>query len=560
MFRPQFFWPTPPGAKDVPFVRPVTYGTDVNIQLLPGRIFQNFLIQMDYDAPQFIRSMFWQGEQQGQGAGTLARSVQVQLVDAFGVDMTDGYIPLWLFGWGSGVTPPDGGSGRCKVFEPEIYCPPGSVLKLNFFNPDSELGILPTSFLGPYLQSPAQTRVQMENYPVGGAGQGAAIISYGGALYQVLQKTSIGSGGLGDVGMFKSTDNGATWTELDAGNGPSNASTPTGGAYFDGVNTFTIASTNGSRITPVAHPILLQDFDLVSGTWGAVYGAGSANVYGVNQAYKRSDGSLLVIAADNIGASASLTAFVWDGVSWSSFGLTSGLPVGWKTDSSSSTVYESATGTIHMFGIAVDGALAKHQYYQQILLTNSVAGFQDLTGVYSAASAMGNPVLIGDQIVWGVMDAAETFASIIVGSPLSAPAFSFLPSPGVLPTQPIPGLPNTMQPTLAFDGTTLWAVFSGDGTSDIVYMAFNQNLSNLLSGWDGGIVYDDPSGTIFGGLAQYPTMAIINGLPLLTYQGHDGLGAPTNYVMYPVGGGGSAVLLPGLLELRGVKRFPVGCA
>lgn len=146
MFRPQFYWPTPPGYKDVPFVKPVTFSQNQDATLPAGQQFRNYIIQMDWDAPQLIRSLFWQGANQGQAAGPLSGSEQVQLIDAFDVEMTDGYIPIWLFAWGSGVTQPDGGSGRAKTFEPEIFCPAGSVLKVNFFNPDGADLLLPGLF------------------------------------------------------------------------------------------------------------------------------------------------------------------------------------------------------------------------------------------------------------------------------------------------------------------------------------------------------------------------------------------------------------------------------
>lgn len=143
MNRPQFFWPTPAGYRDVPFVKPVTLSQNNTIGLPAGELYRSYIVQMDWDAPQIIRSLFWQGANQGQAAGPLTGSIQVQLVDAFGVEMTDGYIPLWLLAWGSGVTQPDGGSGRAKVFEPEMYCPQGSVVKINFFNPDGGDFLMP---------------------------------------------------------------------------------------------------------------------------------------------------------------------------------------------------------------------------------------------------------------------------------------------------------------------------------------------------------------------------------------------------------------------------------
>ena len=134
-YRPQFAMFTPPGFTDVSFVRPVTAAQDPTGGIPAGSFYNNYIVQMDNDADQIIRSLFWQGEQQGQGASTTINSVQIQLRDAYGNYLTDGYIPLWLYAYGAGVNPPDGGSGRAKVFEPELYCPKGSVLIFDFFNP-----------------------------------------------------------------------------------------------------------------------------------------------------------------------------------------------------------------------------------------------------------------------------------------------------------------------------------------------------------------------------------------------------------------------------------------
>lgn len=146
MFRPQFFYETPAGFRDEPYVRPVTTSQDVQITISPGEQYRSYIVQMDYDAPQLIRSLFWQGANQGQAAGPLTGSFAVQIISPFDVEMTDGFIPIWLLGWGSGVTQPDGGSGRAKVFEPEVYSPAGSVWRFNFFDPDGGTIILPTLF------------------------------------------------------------------------------------------------------------------------------------------------------------------------------------------------------------------------------------------------------------------------------------------------------------------------------------------------------------------------------------------------------------------------------
>ncbi len=138
MFRPQFSYSTPKGYKDFPYVLPVTFGQNVTVSLLAGRLYQNFLIQTDNDAPSILRSLFWQGVQQAE-----TDAMQIQLRDAYGNYLTDGYIPLWLYAWGAGNTTPDGGSGRAKVFEPELFCPPGSVLILDYFNASTATTQLP---------------------------------------------------------------------------------------------------------------------------------------------------------------------------------------------------------------------------------------------------------------------------------------------------------------------------------------------------------------------------------------------------------------------------------
>lgn len=134
MNRPQFFFPTPKGYRDESFVRPVISNQDPSGGLPPLQYKNDYAVLMDADAPQIIRSLFWQGVQQGQNPLPGA-NVHIQLRNAYGVYLTDGYIPLWLMFYGAGSTFPDGGSGRAKVFESEMYCPPGSVLLIDFFNP-----------------------------------------------------------------------------------------------------------------------------------------------------------------------------------------------------------------------------------------------------------------------------------------------------------------------------------------------------------------------------------------------------------------------------------------
>jgi hypothetical protein len=67
MNRPQYFYTTPSGFRDEPYVKPVTFGQDPTGGIPPGTVLNDYVVQLDNDAPQLFRSLFWQGEQQGRG-------------------------------------------------------------------------------------------------------------------------------------------------------------------------------------------------------------------------------------------------------------------------------------------------------------------------------------------------------------------------------------------------------------------------------------------------------------------------------------------------------------
>ena len=129
MYRPQFQFGTPPGYVDVPYVRALAVGQDPSFVVPPGEVLLNYVLQLDADAPTLFRSLFVQGALQGQD-----NDIQLRIRDAFGNYLTDGFVSVSLFAWGAGKSP-DSGSGRCKIWEPELYCPAGSVLMIDFFNP-----------------------------------------------------------------------------------------------------------------------------------------------------------------------------------------------------------------------------------------------------------------------------------------------------------------------------------------------------------------------------------------------------------------------------------------
>lgn len=382
--------------------------------------------------------------------------------------------------------------------------------------------------------------IQTETYPVGGCGQAAPLISYNGALYQLLQFEGTGFPAGGDINVFKSTDAGVSWAALDTGNAPVRGNNvPNAGSFFDGAHTITVAYTQGSPISTIPGPILLQDFDLSTETWGAIYGVGSPDIYTVNQAFKRSDGSLLVICGDVLssGILSHISAYVLASGVWSVVDISGGMAgLGWTTNGSSAAVYDSSSHIIHQFGKAFDGGSGQHTYYQQIHLNNSVDNFQNTTALFSTRfGAMANPILVGNQILWGVGDTGNTFPTIVIGTPLATPVFSVLSTPGIDPT----GTPTsffTLPPTLATDGTTIFAVYIEQLSPDLVVrLCQTTSVSDPTLGWSGADLYNGgtDSPTIVRG--QYPTLSVIGGLVYATTQGRASFfDEATNYSFVPV--------------------------
>jgi hypothetical protein len=377
--------------------------------------------------------------------------------------------------------------------------------------------------------------VQMETYAVGGAGQASAVFEYNNALYQVLQWVGSNVGGGGSINVFRSTDGGATWSILDQANSPNakTDTTPSAAVFYDGANTLTVASTAGSPITPASAAIQLNDFNLTTGKWGAAYGAGSSVVFAVSQLYKRSDGSILVIALSNASGS-NITANVFAAGAWSQFSLVGLLTAGWSANGSSSTVYDPATGAIHEFGKAFDAVPNPHIYYQRINLNNTVIGFQDLTGLTNNnMTAMGDPIIVSGQLLWGVLDPTGKIPGILVGVPLNAPVFT-------LSTGIDPNLLNTATaPTLVFDGTTLAAIYIlQDNLGDQQLRIATTQTVKPPAKWVPGIVFDNNVAATPLPNMQYPTLGLVGGNSLFaTVQ--SGTVQPTNYF------GSFSFVLPG---------------
>jgi len=383
--------------------------------------------------------------------------------------------------------------------------------------------------------------ITMECYAVGGSAQTDGPFLRGGNLYSVMQSVNNPPG---NIYVVKSTDQGATWTILDLVNSPQRHITgvinaPTAGAYWDGVDTLTVAYNAGSLT--VGGPIKLQTFDLVNEIWGPLFGtSGAPIVNAVNQMYIRPDGTLIVLTNRIMSgfSAVGIRAFILASGVWSApFNVDTNITIGFISNASSSTVIDLTTGIIHLFGRALSGGTPL-VWYQQILANNTLGPYENFGATFLPTfSGKGNPIIVGANLLLGVVDSTDTYPTLLLGTPLAAPVFSVLSSPGIDPGFPGAGSTNTLQPTLASDGTNIFAVylfFNTGFTGVLVRLAQTVNIANPLLGWSGSEIYDGSTGTILNNSGQYPSLSAVAGQLMITVQANapgEYYGQPTAYWM-----------------------------
>ena len=90
------------------------------------------------------------------------------------------------------------------------------------------------------------------------------ITANNGKLYLYQQRVNSGGANIDGSGIYRSTDGGTTWTQLDSGNSLNNA---IGSSFYDAANSQLIlglVQDDGS-----SHGLFLKNFNLTSETWGA---------------------------------------------------------------------------------------------------------------------------------------------------------------------------------------------------------------------------------------------------------------------------------------------------
>jgi hypothetical protein len=357
-------------------------------------------------------------------------------------------------------------------------------------------------------------------YIVGGAVGISSIVSHGGSLYIAA---TVSTGVSSVCNIYRSNNQGATWAVVDGAHSPSVQST----AVCLGLTSLTLAYTPYNT----TGPIQFQDFDLVTQTWGAIYGA-----TGPNEAPEvlltRSTGDKVLIVNTTPSQ-----AYVYAGGVWGApIDLTTLFPAGWSTYAYVAACID-ATDTIHMFGYTG----TPNSFYQQLLPSDALGGFQDLTTValLSAGGSFGSPVIVGTSIAMGAMDVLGTYAAVLTGTPLAVPVFTLT---NCDPVQPIPAQ-NPTHTLVVTDGVNLWAAFTVDMLVLIAPYTYNWKTQFRLalltpSGWTGVGVFtemDYPSSQkpfALTGLA-----GIVSGHPWLNadYFDSTGSGIPSAYFLAPSG-------------------------
>ena len=353
----------------------------------------------------------------------------------------------------------------------------------------------------------------------------------GTALYFVAYRTSEAPGTDFTINIFKSTDLGNTWTLLDGAGAPNRGNQQaTGACIYDGADTITVAWTTGNG-QGTTGAIQLQDFQISTSTWGAPYGAAGSPVVGlVNQIYKRPDGSLIALFNRTFasGRVEGLSAAVFAAGAWGApFAVDTNLTADRISDSRSATVLDSI-GTLHIFMRCLDSGtlLFKAWSYQQVHSDNSLGAFHNFAVGDAATSVFmngeGNPVIVGNQIVFGVMNSALSNSILFVGTPLNNPVWSI--GTGMDPAPPFSAGDTYYVPVLARSSTKLYALVRITDTSvnppDLsLRLLQTTNLANPIAGpWTAQTIYDmqvdgPPSFNFNGQIWNNATLSVYEATP-----------------------------------------------
>ena len=382
--------------------------------------------------------------------------------------------------------------------------------------------------------------------------QNAGVIVHNGNLYCILIRLNVSTYGRLDsqgfpdpypppgygIGLMqaiiyahKSTDGGATWTVMDEANSPiqyweleDTNSSP----LYDGVSRLTVALWNrntqyaGNLTIDRTMALNFQDFNMDTDLWEAPYGISGAPL--VSSSYhllRRPDGSLVCFHNRYIDGSFLLQGLTIEIFDPNSNTWTTGINVdtnlnfegpNWRGGQPLAVIADSA-GRIHVFMFLSDSISIGEPYYrgfyQQILPDNTLGPFvfydvQDITSRTFPSVTIGfgnssptNPVILGDKIIIPMLNHTTCeYPTLLIGTPLSSPVFTEMPSPGMDPSCDTSAF-NSERIELACDGVTLAAFYQSNPLGNQPYflrVCRTKNLTDPTQGWESFEIYSSQAG------------------------------------------------------------------
>jgi hypothetical protein len=352
-----------------------------------------------------------------------------------------------------------------------------------------------------------------------------------GNLYVLLQPAS--NSGIHQCQLYKSTDSGATWAAVDSANSPTSFYTPAW--IYDGAHTVTVAYT---KVVGNPSGIFLKDFNLLTGLWGAEYGAvGQPQAHATTILYVRPDNTRVVFetVTGPPGAGSGMTVSIYDPsvVGWTVKNVEVGTNIialpGWDATKTWVTfvtqTYMDTDGTIGLI-LQIDGInngppiWSNRVFYQQYKPDNTLGSFFDFPGQSTSPQDMvvnlqgpltGPPLLIhsSDKIFLPINRTIPTlnshaYVTAYIGTPISAPVWTELTTTagidasvqGAAPPGTIDGqfFPESAI-SAATDGTQIIVVWTTpDATAAVslarVRLAVTTNLADPTLGWSDSFVWD----------------------------------------------------------------------
>ncbi len=248
-----------------------------------------------------------------------------------------------------------------------------------------------------------------------------------GNLYLFQVKNQSGGGNINGSGVFRSTDGGNTWAEMDATDSPLSA---TGSVFWDVPNRALICGLVTETSPASVQSTFLQNFDLNTETWGAAYATGGPNAENVVQlVFKRPDGSVVIVydlGASWPGGTTRLRAAVFAAGSWSA-SIDVGVAI-LPSDATGNVLVSACAGAMDSTGVIhlIFGNNATTQYcYQALLTDNSLGSSHHFTGLnQSSGYSLGNIAVMGDALFVPFSANTRNNNAVIIGASLAGPVWS----------------------------------------------------------------------------------------------------------------------------------------